>query len=190
VLTRTGLPGSPEDSQARYIEAAVNGVLIASIYFPNGNPQPGPKFQFQARSVRTLNHACRRPHDRQCARRIGWRLQRRAKGAGHLSDAILRRQWVYPEKPPSLCANASARLDRRSADARPRRAPWTFWDYKRERWRANEGMRLDHLLLSPKISKRLVDGGVDRWVRGEENASHHAPAWILRDPSWPHQSSG
>ena len=58
---------------------------------------------------------------------------------------------------------------------------WTFWDYKRERWPADKGMRLDHLLLSPELSERLVDGGVDRWVRGEENASDHAPAWITLD---------
>jgi exodeoxyribonuclease-3 len=58
---------------------------------------------------------------------------------------------------------------------------WTFWDYKRERWPADEGMRLNHLLLSPELSERLVDGAVDRWVRGEENASDHAPAWITLD---------
>ena len=58
---------------------------------------------------------------------------------------------------------------------------WTFWDYKRERWPLDKGMRLDHLLLSPEISERLADGGVDRWVRGEENASDHAPAWIVLD---------
>jgi exodeoxyribonuclease-3 len=58
---------------------------------------------------------------------------------------------------------------------------WTFWDYKRERWPLDKGMRLDHLLLSPEMSERLADAGVDRWVRGEENASDHAPAWIVLD---------
>ena len=59
---------------------------------------------------------------------------------------------------------------------------WTFWDYKFERWQKDKGMRLDHFLLSPNLSDRLVDGGVDRWARGQENASDHAPTWIMLDP--------
>jgi exodeoxyribonuclease-3 len=134
VLTCTSLPGNPEDHQARYIEAAVQGVLVTSIYLPNGNPQPGPKFDYKL------------AESRQAFARLlaqGW------------TDAMRR---LHPDGPL-----------------------WTFWDYKYERWPKDKGMRLDHFLLSPKVSDRLVEGGVDRWARGQENASDHAPTWIMLD---------
>jgi len=99
-------------------------------------------------------------------------------------------QDIYPAR--SLDDNALIQPESRQAFSRllaqgrtdalrrlhPEGPLWTFWDYKRERWPADKGMRLDHLLLSPDMSERLVDGGVDRWMRGEENASDHAPAWV------------
>src|ERR1700730_1816811 len=102
-------------------------------------------------------------------------------------------QDIYPTR--SLDNNALIQPESRQAFARlvaqgwtdalrtlqPDGPLWTFWDYKRDRWLADKGMRLDHLLLSPKMSQRLVGGGVDRWARGEENASDHAPAWIVLD---------
>jgi len=184
VLTRTSLPGNPEDSQARYIEAAVNGVLIASIYLPNGNPQPGPKFNFKlAWFERLITHA---------AALIAAGVP--AVLAGDY-NVVPTEQDIYPTR--SLDHNALIQPPSRQAFARmlaqgwtdalrrlhPDGPLWTFWDYKRERWPADKGMRLDHLLLSPEISERLVNGGVDRWVRGEENASDHAPAWIALDRS-------
>jgi exodeoxyribonuclease-3 len=182
VLTRASLPGNPGDRQARYIEAAVNGVLITSIYLPNGNPYPGPKFTYK----------------------LAW-FERLITHAGDLMAAgvpvVLAGDYnvvptvhdIYPTR--SLDNNALIQPESRRAFARllaqgwtdalrslyPDGPLWTFWDYKRERWAADKGMRLDHLLLSPKMSKRLVDGGVDRWMRGEENASDHAPAWIVLD---------
>ncbi len=100
---------------------------------------------------------------------------------------------IYPTR--SLDGNALIQPESRQAYARllnqgwtdalrklfPQGPLWTFWDYKRERWPAGKGMRLDHLLLSPELAGRLIDGGVDRWVRGEVNASDHAPAWIVLD---------
>jgi exodeoxyribonuclease III len=184
VLTRTCLPGNPEDSQARYIEAAVNGVLIASIYLPNGNPQPGPKFNFKlAWFQRLIAHAAAL-----MAAGVPVVL------AGDY-NVVPTEQDIYPTR--SLDQNALIQPQSRQAfaqmlaqgwtDALRRLHPdgplWTFWDYKRERWLADKGMRLDHLLLSPEISERLMNGGVDRWVRGEENASDHAPAWIALDRS-------
>ena len=184
VLTRTCLPGNPEDSQARYIEAAVNGVLIASIYLPNGNPQPGPKFNFKlAWFERLIAHAAAL-----MAAGVPVVL------AGDY-NVVPTEQDIYPTR--SLDQNALIQPQSRQAFARmlaqgwtdalrrlhPDGPLWTFWDYKRERWLADKGMRLDHLLLSPEISERLVNGGVDRWVRGEENASDHAPAWIALDRS-------
>ena len=164
VLTRTSLPGDSEvhkkDHQARYIEAAVQGVLITSIYLPNGNPQPGPKFNYKlAWFERLIAHAAElmasgapvvlaliQPESRQAFARLlaqGW------------TDAMRK---LHPDGPL-----------------------WTFWDYKFERWQKDKGMRLDHFLLSPNLSVRLVDGGVDRWARGQENASDHAPTWIMLD---------
>ncbi len=182
VLTRSNLPGNPDDHQARYIEAAVNGVLITSIYLPNGNPQPGPKFDYK----------------------LAWFERLIAHAAGLLSagvpvvlagdyNVVPAAQDIYPTR--SLDHNALIQPASREAFARlsgqgwtdalrklhPAGPLWTFWDFKRERWPADRGMRLDHLLLSPVLSERLVDGGVDRWVRGEENASDHAPAWIGLD---------
>ena len=182
VVTRTTLPGNPVDRQARYIEAAVNGVLITSIYLPNGNPQPGPKFTYKlAWFERLIEHAA----------------ELMVAGvpvvlAGDY-NVVPTPQDIYPTR--SLDKNALIQPESRRAFARllaqgwtdalrklhPSGPLWTFWDYKFERWQADKGMRLDHLLLSPKIATRLVDAGVDRWVRGEENASDHAPAWIELD---------
>jgi exodeoxyribonuclease-3 len=182
VLTRSALPGDPDDRQARYIEAAVNGVLITSIYLPNGNPQPGPKFNYKlAWFERLITHAA----------------ELMAAGvpvvlAGDY-NVVPTPQDIYLTR--SLDNNALIQPESRQAFQRllaqgwtdalrklqPEGPLWTFWDYKRERWPADKGMRLDHFLLSPHLIGRLVDGGVDRWVRGEVNASDHAPAWIMLD---------
>lgn len=182
VLTRTSLPGDSGDRQARYIEAAVNGVLVASIYLPNGNPQPGPKFDYKlAWFERLIAHAS----------------ELITAGAPVVLagdyNVVPTPQDIYETR--SLDNNALIQPKSRQAFARllgqgwtdalrslhPRGSLWTFWDYKRDRWSADKGMRLDHLLLSPLIAERLVDAGVDRWVRGEKNSSDHAPAWIILD---------
>ncbi len=182
VLTRSSLPGNPEDSQARYIEAAVNGVLIASIYLPNGNPQPGPKFNYKlAWFERLITHS---------AELIAAGVPVVLAGDYNVVPTV---HDIYPTR--SLDNNALIQPDSRQAFARlvaqgwtdalrrlhPEGPLWTFWDYERDRWSADKGMRLDHFLLSPILCERLVDGGVDRWVRGEDNASDHAPAWIVVD---------
>ena len=179
VLVRSSLPGSPGDQQARYIEAAVNGILISSIYLPNGNPQPGPKFQYKlAWMERLITHA---------AGLLAAGVPVVLAGDYNVVPTV---QDIYPTR--SLDDNALIQPESREAFARiltqgwtdalrrlqPDGPLWTFWDYKRERWPADKGMRLDHFLLSPAIAERLVDGGVDRWARGKENASDHAPAWI------------
>ena len=179
VLTRTALPGDPTDTQSRYIEAAVNGVLIASLYAPNGNPQPGPKFTYK----------------------LAW-FERLARHANRLLKSgvpvVLAGDYnVVPTASISIRPNhgtttrwCSRRAARRSAIVRqgwtdairelhPDAPMFTFWDYKRNRWPRDAGLRLDHLLLSPDLAKRLSDAGVDRWVRGKDGASDHAPAWIV-----------
>jgi exodeoxyribonuclease-3 len=183
VLTRSSLPGNPDDRQARYIEAAVSGILISSIYLPNGNPQPGPKFTYK----------------------LAWLERLIAHAAGLMKsgvpvilagdyNVVPTAEDIYPTR--SLDNNALIQPESRQAFARllsqgwtdalrklqPHGPLWTFWDYKRERWPADKGMRLDHFLLSPELSGRLRQGGVDRWVRGEVNASDHAPAWIMLEP--------
>jgi exodeoxyribonuclease-3 len=182
VLTRSSLPGNAEDHQARYIEAAVKGVLIASLYLPNGNPQPGPKFNYKlAWFERLINHA---------AELMKARVPVVLAGDYNVVPTV---QDIHQTR--SLDGNALVQPESREAFARllalgwtdalrklqPHGPLWTFWDYKRERWSADKGMRLDHFLLSPAMSERLIDGGVDRWVRGEENASDHAPAWVVLD---------
>jgi exodeoxyribonuclease-3 len=179
VLTRSGLPGNPDDRQARYIEAAVNGVLIASLYLPNGNPQPGPKFDYKlAWFERLIAHA---------AGLMAANIPVVLAGDYNVVPAP---EDIYPTR--SLDHNALIQPASRQAFARmigqgwtdalrrlqPDGPLWTFWDYERNRWPADKGMRLDHFLLSPPVAERLANGGVDRWVRGEDNASDHAPAWI------------
>jgi exodeoxyribonuclease-3 len=174
--------GQQEDVQARYIEAAVNGVLITSLYLPNGNPQPGPKFRYKlAWFERLIAHA---------AELMAAGVPAVLAGDYNVVPTV---QDIYPTR--SLDNNALIQPESREAFARllsqgwtdalrslyPKGPLWTFWDYKRERWPADKGMRLDHFLLSPKMSKKLVDGGIDKWVRGEANASDHAPAWIQLD---------
>ena len=179
VLTRSSLPGNPQDRQARYIEAAVNGILIASIYLPNGNPQPGPKFNYKlAWFERLIAHASE--------------LMTAGVPVVLAGDynVVPTAQDIYQTR--SLDNNALVQSQSRQAFARllsqgwtdalrrlyPDGPLWTFWDYERDRWTANKGMRLDHFLLSPTMCDRLVDGGVDRGVRGEKNASDHAPDHI------------
>ena len=179
ILTRSELPGDDLDVQARYLEAAVRGVLIACIYLPNGNPQPGPKFTYKlAWFERLIIHA-----NDLIAARVPIVL------AGDY-NVVPTPQDIYATR--SLDKNALVQPASREAFQRllsqgwtdalrklhPAGPLWTFWDYKFDRWRADKGMRLDHLLLSPQLATRLIDAGVDRWVRGEENASDHAPAWI------------
>ncbi len=179
VLTRTALPGDPADTQARYVEAAVNGVLIACLYAPNGNPQPGPKFDYKlAWHERLRLHAT-------TLRKTGAPVVL----AGDYNVAPTELD-IYPTT--SYADNALVQPESRAAlkklvgrswtDALRTKYPderiYTFWDYKRQRWPRDAGLRLDHLLLSPPAAKRLADAGVDRDVRGREGASDHAPAWI------------
>jgi exodeoxyribonuclease III len=185
ILTCGALPGDPADTQSRYIEAAVNGVLVASLYAPNGNPQPGPKF----------------------AHKLAW-LKRLAAHAADLyatgAPVVLAGDYnviptdrdIYPTKswgkdallqPESRAAYAHI-LAQGWVDAirtlHPNEPMYTFWDYKRQRWERDAGLRLDHILLSPSLVDRLRAGGVDRGVRGQEDASDHAPVWIeLREAS-------
>ena len=184
VEVRRSLPGDPGDVQARYLEAAVNGILVACIYAPNGNPQPGPKFDYK---LAWLDRLIRHAHDM------------RTSGvpvvlAGDF-NVVPTPADIYPTtsydkdalvQPQSRAAFRKL-LDQGWTDAIRARHPsetiYTYWDYMRKRWERNAGLRIDHLLLNDELASRLVDANVDRSVRGREGASDHAPTWIeVRDP--------
>jgi exodeoxyribonuclease-3 len=179
ILTRRSLPGDPADDQARYIEAAVNGVLIASIYLPNGNPQPGPKFDYKlAWFERLIAHA-----EGLIAAGVPVVL------AGDF-NVVPTEADIWPghhEQENALLQPQSRAAFQRLlgqgwTDAlrtlKPDGPLWTFWGYLRHRWPNDKGMRLDHLLLSPDLAGRLRAAGVSRAVRGQDGASDHAPTWI------------
>ena len=183
VLTRAELPGGPDDGQARYIEAAVDGVLIASLYAPNGNPQPGPKFNYKLDwTERLIAHA---------AELLATGLPVVLAGDYNIvpepRDIYQTRSYdANALVQPAPRAQFARLLEQGWTDAIRKKHPdetvYTFWDYMRNRWPRDAGLRLDHLLLSKRLAKRLVGSDVDRDVRGREGASDHAPAWvILRD---------
>jgi exodeoxyribonuclease-3 len=180
IVTNNTLPGDPSDAQGRYIEAAVGGVLIASLYAPNGNPQPGPKFTYKlAWLERLLAHAA-----------VLYELNAPVVLAGDFNvvptavDIYSTRSYdknaLVQPKPRALFKRL---LDQGWIDAiramHPDAPMYTFWDYKRNRWPRDAGLRIDHLLLNRHAASRLVDSGVDREVRGLENASDHAPVWVI-----------
>jgi exodeoxyribonuclease-3 len=179
VEIRRELPGDRSDTQARYLEAAVNGILIGCLYAPNGNPQPGPKFDYK----------------------LAW-LARLARHARSLEDSgapvVLAGDYNVVPTPADIYATTSydddalvqpesraafaVLLEQGWTDAiralHPRETIYTYWDYMRKRWERNAGLRIDHLLLNDALRKRLVAAGVDREARGRPGASDHAPTWI------------
>jgi exodeoxyribonuclease-3 len=179
VLIRTALPGNSGDDEARYIEAAIKGLIVTSIYLPNGNPQPGPKFNYKLDWFRRL-----RKH---AASFIKQDVPVVLAGDYNVAPTPLD---IYPTKswdkdaliqPKSRAAFQSLIAQGWTDSLRqlhPSKPMFTFWDYKRNRWTRDAGLRLDHLLVSPGLAPRLKKAGVDRTVRGEEGASDHAPAWI------------
>jgi exodeoxyribonuclease-3 len=182
VEIRRELPGDAGDDHSRYLEAAVNGIVVASLYLPNGNPQPGPKFDYKlAWFERMIRHA------------------QQLFDSGH--PVVLAGDWnVVPTdfdiyNPRSWRKDALLQPESRECWQRllaqgwtdairalhPDEAIFTFWDYFRQHWEHNSGLRIDHLLLSDELAPCLVEAGVDRWVRGEPKASDHAPTWVKLD---------
>lgn len=179
IETRRGLPGDPDDSQSRYIEAAVGGMLIGCLYLPNGNPAPGPKFDYK----------------------LAWfqRLQDHAASLLQLdAPVVLAGDYnVMPTeldvyKPERWVDDALFRPEVRDAYRKLVEQGWTdalrtlkgqeriytFWKYFRNAFARDAGLRIDHVLLNPVLAGRLKAGGVDRQVRGWEHTSDHAPVWV------------
>ena len=188
---RRELPGDPGDDHARYLEAAVDGVIVACLYLPNGNPQPGPKFDYKlAWFDRLIAHAATLqgsehpvviagdynvvPTDFDIYNPRSW-----------LKDALLQPQ--SRERYQRLLAQGWLDAIRH---LHPDEAVFTFWDYFRKHWDRDAGLRIDHLLLNAKLAPCLVAAGVDRWVRGEPHASDHAPTWVELDLSRLAKSAG
>jgi exodeoxyribonuclease-3 len=183
VETRRGLPGDPQDLHSRYIEAAVNGVLIGCLYLPNGNPAPGPRFDYKLKWFdRLTRHAAR--------------LQRSKDPVVLAGDYNVMPTELDVYKPERWVDDALFRPESRAAfhklvkqgwtDAvrqlHPGERVYTFWDYFRNAWPRNAGLRIDHFLLNPAVARRLVAAEVAREVRGWEKSSDHAPVWIeLKD---------
>ncbi len=177
--TRRSLPGDPRDPQARYLEAAVNGVLIACLYLPNGNPQPGPKFDYKlAWMERLIAHAAELRS-----------LEAPMVLAGDYNvvptdfDIYNPRSWKKDALLQPESRQAYERLLAQGwTDAiralHPDETIYTFWDYFRNAFARNAGLRIDHFLLSPPLAKRLVDAQVDVEVRSWDKTSDHAPVWI------------
>jgi len=179
-LRRVGLPGDPDDSHSRYIEAEVAGIVVGSLYLPNGNPVGTEKFEYKIRWMERLEaHA--------------------AELLENERPVVLCGDWnVVPEDRDVFSARATAndavmQPETRQVWRRIVHQGWTdalralhpneeklytFWDYTAGCWQRDLGFRLDHLLCSPEAADRLRGAGVDRWARGEEKASDHAPTWV------------
>lgn len=183
VEIRRALPGDPDDLHSRYLEATTHGLTVGCLYLPNGNPAPGPKYDYKLRWLdRLLVHA--------------------AALATSEFPAILAGDYnIIPTerdvyKPERWVDDALFRVEVREAFVRLTKQGWTdavrtrhpdaqiytFWDYFRNAFGRDAGLRIDHLLLNPHLARRLMDAGVDRNVRGWDRASDHAPTWVeLRD---------
>jgi len=179
VETRRGLPGDPNPAQSRFIEAAVDGLLIAGLYLPNGNPRPGPKFDYKlAWFARLIEHA---------AGLIESGLPVILLGDFNVMPTT--RDVYKPERwlddalfAPEVRAAFFRLVEQGWTDAlrtmHPDETIYTFWDYFRNAYARNAGLRIDHILLAPSLAGRLKAAEVDRHVRGWEKSSDHAPVWV------------
>ncbi len=179
VERQRGLPGDPDDVQSRYLEAEIDGLIVASIYLPNGNPIDTPKFAYKlAWFERLTEHA-----------KILWDSERAVVLTGDY-NVVPTDNDIW--KADGLAGNALVQPESRAAyrkllaqgwtDALRARHPtaqlWTFWDYTMNAWPRDAGFRIDHFLISPEVADRMIDAGVDRDYRGREKASDHAPTWL------------
>lgn len=176
---RRALPGDPEDVHSRYLEATVGDILIGCLYLPNGNPAPGPKFDYKLDWFKRLQAHGKKLLDAKTAVAL-------------VGDFNVMPTELDVYKPERWVDDALFRPETREAfqklvkqgwtDAirklHPKETIYTFWDYFRNAYGRNAGLRIDHFLLSPELEKRLTAAGVDKEVRGWEKTSDHAPVWI------------
>jgi exodeoxyribonuclease-3 len=182
VEIRRELPGDPADDHSRYLEAAVDGIVVVCLYLPNGNPQPGPKFDYKlAWFERFIGHA-----------KHLYKSGHPVVMAGDYNvvptdfDIYNPRSWLKDALLQPESRECYQRLLKQGwidsiRHLHPDEAIFTFWDYFRKHWDRNAGLRIDHLLLNAPLAPCLLEAGVDRWVRGEAHASDHAPTWVKLD---------
>jgi len=181
VERRRGLPGDPDDTHSRYIEAEVNGIVIGCLYLPNGNPQPGPKFDYKLKWFdRLIAHSAELLAEGKPTVLLG---DYNVIPTDEVADIYSPASWKKDAlTQPESRAAYFRMLDQGWTDAirtlHPTAPMYTFWDYMRQRWQRNAGFRIDHLLLTPDLAKRLKAAEVDRDARGKEKASDHAPVWV------------
>ncbi|MDQ6628180.1 MAG: exodeoxyribonuclease III [Pseudomonadota bacterium] len=179
---RRGLPGDPDDTHSRYLEAKVHGLVVASIYLPNGNPQPGPKFDYKlAWFERLMQHAASLVDSADPVLLIGDYNVVATDGVGDIyspaswrNDALLQ-----PETRDAYRRMLAQGWTDAIHTLHPDAAIYTFWDFFRNRFSRDAGLRIDHLLLNKPAATRLKEAGVDRAVRGRDKPSDHAPAWVI-----------
>jgi exodeoxyribonuclease-3 len=177
--TRRGLPGDPDDLHSRYIEADIGGLMIGCIYLPNGNPAPGPKFDYKMAWFRRLI-VYARTLIKPCKPVI---LCGDFNAVPTELDAYKPERWVgdavfFPETRDAYRKLIAQGWTDALRETHPGEAIYTYWDYFRNAFGRNAGLRMDHLLLSPALKPRLKAAGVDREVRGWEKSSDHAPTWV------------
>lgn len=176
---RRGLPGDPDDTHSRYIEAVVGGITVGCLYLPNGNPAPGPKFDYKLKWFRRMN-------DHAAALLEGGGSVVLAGDYNVIpteQDADKPERWVddalfFPESREAYRELLAQGWTDALRTLHPDEKIYTFWDYFRNAFARNAGIRIDHLLLSPDLAPSLVAAGVDRDVRALEKTSDHAPTWI------------
>jgi exodeoxyribonuclease-3 len=179
VETHRGLPSDPSDSQSRYIEAAVDGVLVGCLYLPNGNPVPGPKFDYKLAWMERLTARAKELVKLDCPVVLAGDYNIIPTDA----DVYKPERWLDDALfQPEPRAQYRRLLRQGWTDAvrhlHPRERIFTFWDYWRNAFARDAGIRIDHLLLNKAAAKRLKAAGVDREIRGREKASDHAPVWV------------
>jgi exodeoxyribonuclease-3 len=179
VETRRGLPGDPDDSHSRYIEAAAFGLVIGCLYLPNGNPKPGPKFDYKMNWIERFEALA--------GELAGMKAPVLLAGDYNIiptdADVYKPERWLKDALFAPEAKSAYARILKQGwTDALRRIYPdeqvFTFWDYFRNAFPRDAGLRIDHLLLNKPAAKRLKSAGVDRTVRSWEKTSDHAPVWI------------
>ena len=174
-----GLAGDPEDAHSRYLEVDIEGLTVASIYLPNGNPQPGPKFDYKLKWIDRLRARALALLDEERPTVIAGDYNVIPNDDDTFSVSAMQHDALMQ---PESRAGYRALVAQGWTDALRARRPgggiWTFWDYQAGCWQRDAGFRIDHLLLSPQAADRLIDAGVDKEYRGRDKASDHAPTWV------------
>lgn len=177
--TRRGLDGDPDDDQSRYIEGFVFGLVIGCLYLPNGNPAPGPKFDYKLEWFeRFMQHAKKLLSFNRPVLLIGDYNVIPTELDTYKPEKYLDNALFMPESKEAYKKLTNHGWTDALRKLHPEEAIYTFYDYMRNAYSRNAGLRLDHFLLNDMVAKRLITAQVDKYVRGWEKTSDHCPVWI------------